>query len=408
MKRIVPMLTVCLLLAGCMVSRETYEAEYVKGRETEALNEDLNSRLDGEKKRSEGLKKELLAAAEKLQTLRGDKERTDVALADATTRLQRCQAATETLSSDLDVVKKAVRTAEQDKADLRAQIEAKNREHTGALRAAEDEYAKKVRDFEAELTAREARLEALRGKVSDIEAEKSVLLEAREKLEQEKKERIDEVGRTYEGLLENMREEIGQGRVMISRLRGQLSVKLMDEILFPSGSAEVKEEGTKVLDRVAQALAEVTDKAILIEGHTDNVPISGALAAKFPTNWELSTARAVSVVRYLSEKGGIAPKRLAAVGYGDTRPVSPNDTPENKAKNRRIEVKLVPLEEGEEAGVPEVKPAETAPAATPDTKPEEAAPSPVPAPEEKPAAQDGEGADTQGKPAEPPSPAQGQ
>lgn len=118
---------------------------------------------------------------------------------------------------------------------------------------------------------------------------------------------------------------------------------MVEKILFDSGSAEIKKEGKKVLDRVVEILKNVKDRQINIEGHTDNVPISPRLAQKFPTNWELSTARATNVVRYLQEKG-IDPALLSATGYAEYRPVSPNDTEEGRAKNRRIEIVLVPLE----------------------------------------------------------------
>jgi chemotaxis protein MotB len=79
--------------------------------------------------------------------------------------------------------------------------------------------------------------------------------------------------------------------------------------------------------------------SVLVEGHTDNLPID---TERFPSNWELSTARAVSVVRYLTEEVGINPVNLSAVGYGDTKPRVPNDTPENRRKNRRVKIILVP------------------------------------------------------------------
>ncbi|HSH70991.1 MAG TPA: OmpA family protein, partial [Deferrisomatales bacterium] len=89
------------------------------------------------------------------------------------------------------------------------------------------------------------------------------------------------------------------------------------------------------------------DRGTLVEGHTDDVPIRGVLAQRFPTNWELSAARALSVVRFLQEVGGVDPARLAAAGYGEYRPAVPNDSAENRARNRRIELKLVPLPQAE-------------------------------------------------------------
>lgn len=187
-------------------------------------------------------------------------------------------------------------------------------------------------------------LEAARGRIADLETQISVLTEQKERLELEKREKLEEISRTYEGLLEGMKEEVEKGRVTISQLRGKLSVNLLDEILFDSGSTVIKPEGRDVLKRLGELLGNAADKAIVIEGHTDDVPISGELARRFPTNWELSTARAGSVVRYLQESAGIEPERLSAVGFGPYRPVASNDTVDGRARNRRIEVKLVPLE----------------------------------------------------------------
>jgi chemotaxis protein MotB len=131
--------------------------------------------------------------------------------------------------------------------------------------------------------------------------------------------------------------------VTISELKGKLTVNMVDAVLFDSGKAEVKPEGLAVLQKVIDILKTVKDKAIRIEGHTDNVQISGSVARTFPTNWELSATRAVNVTRYLQHQG-IDPTVLSAVAYGEYLPASDNDTPEGKAKNRRIEIILAPKE----------------------------------------------------------------
>ena len=115
---------------------------------------------------------------------------------------------------------------------------------------------------------------------------------------------------------------------------------MVDRVLFDSGQAQVKPAGLKVLKQVSDVLKKVTDKQVRIEGHTDNVPIGVKLREKFATNWELSTARATSVVRYLIEEGGVDRTMLAAGGYADTRAVESNDTDAGKAANRRIEIVL--------------------------------------------------------------------
>ncbi|OYV67373.1 MAG: chemotaxis protein MotB [Deltaproteobacteria bacterium 21-66-5] len=148
---------------------------------------------------------------------------------------------------------------------------------------------------------------------------------------------------TYENLLEKMKSEISQGQVAISELKGKLTVKMVDSILFDSGKAEVKKGGLEILGKVISILKDVTDKSIRIEGHTDNVQIVGALTKRYPTNWELSAARAINVTRYLQDQG-IDPGNLSAIAYGEWKPVAENDTAEGRAKNRRIEIILVPKE----------------------------------------------------------------
>jgi chemotaxis protein MotB len=151
---------------------------------------------------------------------------------------------------------------------------------------------------------------------------------------------VEQLRSTYDGLVSDLQSEVASGRVQIEQLRDGLNVKLTQAILFPSGSAQVGREGAEVLGKVANRLLELPHR-ILVQGHTDDVPISGRLAERYPTNWELSGARAASVVRILAERG-VPGERLAAVSLADTQPVSPNDSPESRAANRRIEIRLVP------------------------------------------------------------------
>ena len=118
-----------------------------------------------------------------------------------------------------------------------------------------------------------------------------------------------------------------------------------DQVLFDFGKAEINPAGSAFLDQIADALDKIP-YAVRVEGHTDNVPIR---TRRFPSNWELSVARAVNVVKYFAEVSKIDPKRLSAVGYGESRSVAANDTPSNRAKNRRVEILL--LTEGKEENV---------------------------------------------------------
>ena len=174
--------------------------------------------------------------------------------------------------------------------------------------------------------------DTLQAKVNDLATAKA-----------EKTEQLEKTTRTYEDLQQKLEQEIRDGKIQISEMKDKLTVTLVDKVLFASGSADVSNEGKLVLDKVIPVLKEVKDKRIQVEGHTDNVQIFSAIKAKYPTNWELSAGRATQVVRYLQEAGGIDPKVLSATGYSEYQPVAPNDTAEGKARNRRIEIVLLPL-----------------------------------------------------------------
>ncbi len=124
---------------------------------------------------------------------------------------------------------------------------------------------------------------------------------------------------------------------------GEVLVRLGDEVLYDAGRAELKAGAIRVLDGIANSIIGQTDQ-VYVEGHTDNQPIS---TPEFPTNWELSAARALAVVRLLEDRG-IPPGQLAAVGHGEHIPIEPNDTPEGRARNRRVELKIVWSESGNE------------------------------------------------------------
>lgn len=191
---------------------------------------------------------------------------------------------------------------------------------------------------EAEKTIREQR-----SRIVELEGDAQMLKESMALMKKNREEEVRTVSKTYENLLDEMKEEIQQGQIAITELKGKLTVDVVDKILFDSGKAEIKKEGMEVLKRVVQALRNVEDKTIRVEGHTDNVPIAGALAKRYPTNWELSAARAINVTRYL-ENQGIDPALLSAAAFGEHQPVADNETPEGRAKNRRIAIILQPME----------------------------------------------------------------
>lgn len=142
----------------------------------------------------------------------------------------------------------------------------------------------------------------------------------------------------YRSMLEQLNSMIDAGQLQVRIERGQLVVALPEAVLFPSGSANLKKDGEKVLAQVAPVLVSLKDRNFQVAGFTDNVPIH---TKRFPSNWDLSAARAVVVTELLIEYGMPA-SRVSAAGYGETHPVASNDTEEGRAQNRRIEIGLLP------------------------------------------------------------------
>ena len=178
-----------------------------------------------------------------------------------------------------------------------------------------------------------------------VEAEllKTEIAENQDLIDELRKEKEKAV-QAQRTLVDEMRAALQSKDVTISELQGKLTVNILDRILFDSGEAELKPEGQKVLEQVAGVLVQFPKRQIHVIGHTDDVPISAALRNRFATNWELSTARATAAVRFLEEKAGVDPRRLAAVGYGEFHPVADNANPEGRAKNRRIAIVVLPEE----------------------------------------------------------------
>jgi chemotaxis protein MotB len=227
----------------------------------------------------------------------------------------------------------AARTAlENEAASLRSERDALIRQKESLFELNED-----LNNTVARLS--EEKMAVLREKEDVIAA----LSEEKQLTLQEKERAITEMKQTYDNLVSELNVEIRKGEIEVTQLRDKLTLSMVEKILFDSGSAEIKKNGKAVLDRVADILRSVADRQIRIEGHTDNVPIGPVLAAKFPTNWELSTARSTTVVRYLQEKG-VDPGFLSAAGYSEYRPVDSNESDEGRAKNRRIEIVLIPLD----------------------------------------------------------------
>jgi chemotaxis protein MotB len=152
----------------------------------------------------------------------------------------------------------------------------------------------------------------------------------------------------YDALVRNLTDEVQKGQLQVRQYKDMLTVDVAEQLFFDSGRADLKDTGKDVLKKVGEALKGYDDKVIRVVGHTDNVPIKTKL---FPSNWELSVARATTVVRYLQETG-IPPERMIASGRAEYQPVAENDTPDGRKKNRRIEITLVDKNAAQEAAPP--------------------------------------------------------
>jgi len=176
-------------------------------------------------------------------------------------------------------------------------------------------------------------------------------------LEEEKAQTAQKAG----SLEDDLRSQLQSKDVTISKLQGKLTVSILDRIMFDSGEAVLKPEGAAVMQKIAALLAGHPEVKIHVIGHTDNVPIRPSAHCRFASNWELSTARALAAVHYLTEQAGFDPRRIGAVGYGEYRPIADNATPEGRAKNRRIAITILP---DELAGADTAPTARTEPAPT--------------------------------------------
>jgi chemotaxis protein MotB len=158
---------------------------------------------------------------------------------------------------------------------------------------------------------------------------------------QQKEKEVSELDKTRKEIESSLKEQIAKKDIKLEEIEGKLKVTFVDKILFDSGSVMIKTKGQEVLLKLADSFRDSRDQNIAVEGHTDDVQIGSALLDRFPTNWELSAARATAVVRFLQEKGNIAPERLTASGFSFYRAVATNETPEGREQNRRIEIILV-------------------------------------------------------------------
>ena len=219
-------------------------------------------------------------------------------------------------------------------------------------------YDKLEADKNQEIAALQNQRGGLQGQVQGLQSQKGSLEQQQadlrrqiDALEQQKAQLLTASQQNtsqYDALVRNLTEEVKKGQLQVRQYKDMLTVDVAEQLFFDSGRANLKDTGKAVLKKVGDALKGYEDKVIRIVGHTDNVPISKSAQKVFPSNWELSVARATTVVRYLQEVG-IPPERMVASGRAEYQPIAENDTPEGRKKNRRIEITLVDRNAAQEA-----------------------------------------------------------
>ena len=325
-KNIIIFVSVALLIAATLFGfffyrRSATEAKAISGKEREITQ--LNSDT-GELKKSElDLQKELIHNSKELEY----SQRTVTEL----------QNAAESKDRELKNTKESLDKLGNAETNLHHQLSAK-----------EDT----IKDLQKEMQNGQAAAKSLQEQISTMQlketaAEKSVnqLKEEIAQLQQRKsmtESKLAGLQSSSNELISKLRKHIKNQDVAIEQYKGELSVRLLDRVLFNSGSATIRLEGKEVLAKVGRALKGIQGETIQVVGNTDNVPIASQFRYLFASNWELSADRAAAVVRFFQQKCGLDPKNMEAVGRSFYDPVASNSTPEGRAENRNVEILIKP------------------------------------------------------------------
>ena len=186
-------------------------------------------------------------------------------------------------------------------------------------------------ELQTNMKDRNQNLEQLRTRLSKTEKEK-----------RESEESFKRMKETYNDLVGQFQTEIASKEATIQELTEKLSITFVQDILFRLGQTSISANGRQTLEKIGTILKRNTTDKIVVMGHSDNLPIAREYQERYPTNWELSSARAAAVVRYFQHTVGIDPRQMEAVGHSFYKPIADNDSPENRAKNRRVEIFIMP------------------------------------------------------------------
>ena len=250
---------------------------------------------------------------------------------------QQLQDQNRVLSTELKHARIELHEAEEKLKNLNAELNQLKQENTHSTQTLNDLQLKNtyLKNINIKLSQNVERLSQNVERLNnDLEKKKSVI-----KLQDKVIRLLDDTKKT---ISTSLKEEIAAQEIELVEVDDTLKVIFIDKILFNSGSVEINQKGKKILQVVADSVRAHGDQKIMVDGHTDNRPLGPTLKDRFPSNWELSAARAAAVVRFLQKEGRLQPERLSAHGYSYFRPVASNQTLEGRHQNRRIEIILRP------------------------------------------------------------------
>lgn len=295
-----------LVLSSC-VSSKVYKDLEGRHSQLQQENAELSEDFNALRERNTQNKKDLAALNAQYETLLTEKEQLEQEYANTRKSLRKLQESYDALEANSS---SALAENSRRNRELLAELDDKEK----AL-AAEKARLEKL---EKDLAARSKRVDELEGVIAAKDAKMNAL-----------KNSLSRALTNFEG----------KG-LTVEQRDGKVYVSMENKLLFSSGSWSVGAEGKRAVEQLASVLADNPDIAVLIEGHTDNVPFNGS--GQLTDNWDLSTKRATSIVQILRQNGDIDPQNLTAAGRGEYAPIASNETDEGKAKNRRIEVILTP------------------------------------------------------------------
>ncbi len=248
-----------------------------------------------------------------------------------------CDARIKELQGTIDTLQKKGTDREKDLLDESKKMQARYEGELAKLRQElQGERQRRIRDLDEMRKSYEARIADLRSSIDNLNDEMTGL----KKLTKTQQDELDRMKMQADELEKQLESEIRKGEIRLKRFHDKLVINIDDRISFDSGSAELKKEILPALQKITKILSDFPEYNIVIEGHTDNVPIK---TRQFRDNWQLSTERALAVLNYiLNQNKKINNTRFSAAGYGEFNPIVSNDSASNRALNRRVDIVVIP------------------------------------------------------------------